>query len=511
MTTSELEGLRLELALLESELTARHRAEVRDNFYAFVRWAWSLVDPAPLDDGWYLAALCDHLQSLIDGRHPTRKLLINIPPRFAKSRTVAVLFPAWVWIKKPKHQFLCLSFDGDLALRDAVASRRLMVDPRYRALINAGEAWEFQGDQNNKSYYENTKGGHRISGAIGAGVTGKGADTIIVDDAHDTRDSPAEIEKTVKDFDAAIESRINDRRTASYVGVGQRVGIGDLTGHLRTQAPDQWDLLKLRFWYDEDKDDNGNVLPKPRTMLGFEDPRTVIGEVLLPVRYGPAEQAQIRAKGSHHVATQYQQDPTVLSGGIFKREDFGIYTRATMPKMFDGFLISVDLAFKGTPLQQVETINTGHSFVVLDFWGFSKSNAYLLDQARGQWDFERSVAAFKKHHELWTDIAGRDVKSLIEDKANGPALQSRLQGAIPMLVLVEPNGSKVDRAFACQGYVEGRNVWLPGDAPWLGAWLDEVCGFPNWPQNDRVDTMTQCLIHRFAKLNLVERFRLQTA
>ena len=57
---------------------------------------------------WHIDALCDHLESTLDGR--IRNLLVTMPPRAMKSLTISVFFPAWAWIKRPDLRFLFASY-----------------------------------------------------------------------------------------------------------------------------------------------------------------------------------------------------------------------------------------------------------------------------------------------------------------------------------------------------------------------------------------------------------------
>src|SRR5690348_12258780 len=99
---------------------------------------WPVVEPAvPLKWSWYIDAICDHREAVHHG--DIRYLLINIPPRHLKSTLVSVMFPAWEWIHKPTLRYLTASYAKPLAQRDAVRSRRLMMHPKYQALITARE------------------------------------------------------------------------------------------------------------------------------------------------------------------------------------------------------------------------------------------------------------------------------------------------------------------------------------------------------------------------------------
>lgn len=64
------------------------RTRLLRNFHAFVKHFWQYISPLPLDDAWYVKALCYHLQCVVldcdervDWAENGVNLLINIPPR----------------------------------------------------------------------------------------------------------------------------------------------------------------------------------------------------------------------------------------------------------------------------------------------------------------------------------------------------------------------------------------------------------------------------------------------
>jgi predicted phage terminase large subunit-like protein len=66
---------------------------------------------------------------------------------------------------------------------------------------------------------------------------------------------------------------------------------------------------------------------------------------------------------------------------------------------------------------------------------------------------------------------------------------------MPLPIGVTPKGDKKDRLLAHLGKIEGGQVYLPREAPWLADFLQEVLAFPNGKHDDQVDSMTQFL-HR---------------
>jgi predicted phage terminase large subunit-like protein len=87
---------------------------------------------------------------------------------------------------------------------------------------------------------------------------------------------------------------------------------------------------------------------------------------------------------------------------------------------------------------------------------------------------------------------------LIENKANGPAVEQSLRSKVSGIVLVEPQGGKVARANASAPLFEGGNVYLP-NLPWLEDYRLELSGFPFRKFDDRVDATTQALLRLSGK------------
>ena len=56
---------------------------------------------------------------------------------------------------------------------------------------------------------------------------------------------------------------------------------------------------------------------------------------------------------------------------------------------------------------------------------------------------------------------------------------------------LKPNLSKIDRFGKASLHIADGRVLLPTQAPWLDIFLNEVLGFPNIPDKDQVDSMTQ--------------------
>ncbi len=64
---------------------------------------------------------------------------------------------------------------------------------------------------------------------------------------------------------------------------------------------------------------------------------------------------------------------------------------------------------------------------------------------------------------------------------------------MPRSIGVKPEGSKRERMATQSPKIEGRQVHLPKEAPWLDSFLLELLAFPNGKHDDQVDSVSQFL------------------
>ena len=113
----------------------------------FVKQAWHIIEPeTELIWGWYLDAICDHLEAATNGN--IRDLIINVPPRHLKSLIVSVFWFVWSWIHYPGKRWVYFSYSNDLTIRDSVRSRALILSDWFQS--RWGDRFQLTGDQNQK-------------------------------------------------------------------------------------------------------------------------------------------------------------------------------------------------------------------------------------------------------------------------------------------------------------------------------------------------------------------------
>lgn len=461
---------------------------LKRNLHAYTKAMWHVAEPGrEFQDNWHIAAICEVLEAAT--RFELKNVVINIPFRCMKSLLHNVSWPSWVWAKHPERRWLCVSHKEDLAVRDSVKCRRVIESAWYQGMF--GHVYMLTSDQNAKSRYENNKTGYRMTGSVGGSVIGEGGDYRVLDDPHKTDISEsAEVrEGKLTWLREEFSSRFIDPKLNAQVTIMQRLNDRDMSGFLLAEKMADYHLcIPMRF---EEQRKVYSLNAAAPFVPTIEDPRSKEGELMWPTRFDEAAVIAMEYKlGDYGTAGQLQQRPSPRGGGIIKREKFRFYRRAERPAMelFDFIALSTDAAFKDT---------ASSSYVVTQAWGRKGVRNYLLEQVRERLSFTATVSCILNMRERVPAHV-----TLIEDKANGPAIIDTIREKIPGLIPVEPQGSKVARAEAAAPLIDAGCVWLPdptedADAAieyaWVELFIAEWCAVPNNAFWDQVDASDQYL------------------
>lgn len=433
----------------------------------FVECAWHVVEPATeYVPGWHIDAICDHLEAV--SRGDIRNLLINIPPRHAKSLLVAVFWPCWAWATQPSMRWLFSSYAQQLSVRDSLKCRRLILSPWYQGLW--GDRFTLTDDQNAKMRFENSETGYRIATAAGAAATGEGGDIVVVDDPHSAvgASSEAQRESTLVWWDETMSTRLNDAKTGRKVIVMQRLHERDLSGHVLDRGGYEHLCLPAEF-----EAENRCV-----TSIGWSDPRTEDGELLWPAKFGEKEIAERKSElGEYGYVGQFQQRPSPRGGGMFPVDRFVITPHAVNNR---------DIAASVRYWDKAGT-SGGGAYTAGVLMHRMKSGEYVVaDVVRGQWGALERERMIRQTAEA----DGRRVKVWIEQEPGSGGKESA-ENTIRQLAgfsvqADRVTGDKVSRADPYAAQVQGGNVTLV-QADWNRPFIGEHETFPNGQYKDQVD------------------------
>lgn len=439
----------------------------RRSLHDFIRLGWHVLEPAnPFVDGRHLHAMCAHLDAITRGE--LHNLVINVPPRHAKSLVVSVFWPVWEWLRFPERRWLYASYALSLSVRDSLKCRRLIESPWFQHRF--GDCFALTSDQNAKLRFDNDRMGYRLATSVTGATTGEGGDRIIVDDPHNVieAESDAARAEVVRWWDEAMSTRGNDPQTVAKVIVMQRVHEQDLSGHVLEQGG--YEHLCLPAEYE----------PTTQvTAIGWQDWRTAEGELLWPERFGAEDLERLkRALGPYGAAGQLQQRPAPRTGGMFQLQWFT--KEAAAPAQFEAVVRYWDkagaLPGKGDWTVGVLMGRTADGY----YW--------LLDVVRGQWPGDERNRVILETAK--TDaLRYPSMKTWIEQP---PGLAKESTDAVVRLlagyaVEADPvHRDKVERAAPVSDQLRAGNVRMLS-AEWNTPYLAVMCAFPAGAHDDDVD------------------------
>src|SRR5258705_81245 len=151
-------------------------ALLRNNFNCFLHRCMLTLNPgAPFMENWHIEAIAYQLQRVREGE--ATRLIINLPPRYLKSLTVSVIFPAFLLGHNPRLKIFGISYGTELSAKHAADFRAIVESDWYRRAFPNMRIWRAA-----ESDVFTTKRGFRRSTSVSAALTGLGGDILIIDD-----------------------------------------------------------------------------------------------------------------------------------------------------------------------------------------------------------------------------------------------------------------------------------------------------------------------------------------
>lgn len=395
------------------------------------------------------------------------RLLIIAPVRHGKSTAATHYGSSWLLTLMPHWNLLFGTYGANFAalwgerVRNTVAEMGASVGVRL-------------GSRTARNEWSTRQGGGMRSVGVGQKIAGRGADLLLFDDLVGSAQealSPVKQESIWQWWLGDFTSR-RQSMDMPMIGIGARWAENDHMGRLLrayeggpgTEGYEPWEILYLPAIWDG-MDWTGRR--KCEDPLGRE-----VGEALWPEKWSREWLDGIERSRPWWFASQYQGRPLPLEGGVFKTSMWP-YWRAPgdefnelgpvmagktekdpreLPEIVRA-LISVD----ANALADVQDLAKGKprsdtSVLVLGMDAAGKK--YVLDRRIGQLDIRGTVKAIRMMRKRYapgttiSKVLGLDLPPLavlIEAKANGPAVMSRLRRRGINCIPVTPIEGKVAR------------------------------------------------------------------
>jgi predicted phage terminase large subunit-like protein len=439
---------------------------VQTEFLAFAMKAFATLNKGrSLGNDKYLKLLARKLASVAAGNR--KRLVVSLPPRHYKTFMGSICLPACILAHNPSAKIVLLTYGQDLADKNAYAIRAILRSEWFKQAFHT----RIKKDRAKLVDFVTTDGGVVRSLSIQGGVTGLGADFIIIDDPVEIKDcdNAKRLERVNDLFDDEIQTRLDNPKKGYIVVIAHRISEDDLPGHVLQKGG--WKQLKLpliatcRRKYDLG---DGEVWERKK------------GELLRPDAFKQSDIQRLRCSKQPGFETLYQQNPAGPDRLRIKAEFFPAFSAADLQMGQSPVVLSIEPGQKGGPT---------NSFSVIQAWVF-KDGAYLL---LDQWREQASYPEFRSQAR-WFIRKYRPSAVLIEDTGQGPSLRAEIKPRNGMEVVpIIPVGDKVERLRRHRGAIRDGLVRLPEGAAWRAEFISEATQFPYGPFDDQMDALSQYL------------------
>lgn len=457
-------------ALTEAEVRLQTRDKAQKHFMPFAHHVYE-----NFIEGKHHRIIAEKLELVAQGK--LKRLIINMPPRHSKSELASYLMPAWFLGRNPRLKIIQATMNTELATRFGRKVRDLIDDPYYQEIF---PDTDLKPDSQAAGRWETSKGGEYFAAGVGAAMTGRGADLLIIDDPHSEQDA---LSSTA--YDHAYEWYTSGPRQRLQPGgaiiiVQTRWSKKDLTGRLLNEQAkdtmaDQWEVVEFPA-----------ILPSGNPLWPeFWDKNELLGvkASLSPVKWN----------------AQWQQNPTSEQVALIKRDWWRTWEKEDIPRL-SYVLQSYDTAFSKKETADYTAITT---WGVFDPDEDGTEHIILLDAKKDRYNFPELKEEAMEQYDYWEpDMI------LIEAKASGmPLADELLRINIPVTTYSpgrRKRGGGVDkttRMHMVAPIFEAGRVWAP-DKKFAEEVIEECAAFPNGEHDDLCDSMTMALI-RFREGSLV--------
>lgn len=429
----------------------------RADLYFFARWMFKQRRGYTWRRAPHHRAICDALMKVFRGE--SKRLIINIPPRYSKTELAVLMFIAWSIGQVPDAEFIHTSYSSTLASNNSAAVRGILQHEAYQEIFPAVKLADEA-----KAHWTTTEGGVMYAAGAGGTITGFGAGkmregfggAIVIDDPHKADEARSDvIRQGVLDwFSNTLESRKNDPDRTPIILIMQRLHEHDLAGWLLAGGNgEKWDHLCLSAWQDD-------------------------GTPLWPEKHAAEDLTRMETAAPYTFAGQYRQRPSPPKGGIFEPDQLQVVDAipAGVTQWMRGWDLGSTTEGDWTAGAKVGRLRDGR-FIIADMVrmreGPHKRDSAILNTANRDGNATRTSlpqdpgqAGKTQVLAMTTMLAGRSVHTSPE------------------------SGDKITRAEPFASQVNVGNVLMMRGA-WNDDLIEEMRLFPNGAFDDQIDALSR--------------------
>ena len=448
----------------------------------FSQWCWK-DDPDHKPNADFHREIYEILQykgELGEKFRETHRLHIEAPRYHAKTTAISVKYVLWRIGRNPNIRVVVISRTGALSQDiNREVRRNIENNPRYQRVFPEIEPDSPWGDERfqvkrSKIMKDATFYGTGLEGS----VTGIRADLLILDDPFDLNNVMTEGQRE------KVRNWIESVTVSILPPSGEMICVGT-----RWHEDDYWGTLLSKS-----VENDGNWVCKVYTAIeNYEDPPEK-WRLLWPEAWTWETLVQRREDiGSLRFKSLYQNDPSGLSGALFKHDWLTFYDPLIMTPEFTqnfDYVMGVDPAISESP----EADRTAIARIAHDV---DRGDIYVLDMYADRHDFPSQV----KLIEEWAlrrplpniQLGGRIRKVGIEANAYQQALSKTAYIRMLPVIEVRQKKNKDARMLGLQPHFENGRIKFPdpryGASSWWEQFQDEYLAYPRGRHDDMMDAL----------------------
>jgi predicted phage terminase large subunit-like protein len=431
----------------------------------------------------------------------TKRLMVFMPPRHGKSELISRYTPPWFLGRWPDKQVMLCSYADTFAASWGRRARDVMREfgpSVFGQTVNPETAGGAQWEVLNRR-------GIMVTAGVGGGITGKGADLMIIDDpVKNAMDAASQVIQQAQVDWWYTTARTRLMPGASVVLLMTRWHEADLAGRLiadwQDGTGDEWEIISLPAL--SEGRSSVSYPPSKSLDMGTDALGRAEGKALWPCKpdgtvvYDEAYHEQTKRANLYVFNALYQQRPSAAEGNLFMKKNFRYYTKEAATENGDR-LVRIhresgnevfDTAYKKAKFCTVDTAaseKTTADHTVVSTWVVTVNHDLLL------WERERE------------QFTGPDVKTLLKRVffAQRPGMiyvesavcalsiiEELIREGLPIIPL-SPDKDKVSRSLPMVARYGEHRVFHPLAESWVqDEWEPELLNFPNAMHDDQVDT-----------------------
>ena len=385
-----------------------------------------------IDDKHYLKNLCDTLQNFMDSEN--KILVINMPPRFGKSRT-ATNFVQWLLGRNNKLKIMTGSYNETLSssfakqVRDMIATERTQGMTVYNDIFPATKIKYGEASMNKWALNGSQVANYLATSPTGT-ATGFGADLIVIDDLIKNSEEAFNanvLEKHIDWFTNTMLSRTE--KGFKLIIIMTRWASNDLAGFILDNYED---VIHINY-------------------KAINEDGTALDENILSL-----EDFNFKTKNMDKaiVYANYQQEPIDLEGRLYK--EFKTYDKIPTEKI-TGIKAYCD------------TADTGEDYLCNIIYADCRDSAYVIDviYTKEPMEITEQLVA-ETYKKFGVNVA--DIESNNGGRSFGRTVEKLTQSMGNLKTIINTfhqSGNKYTRILLNSAWVVN-NIYMPVD--WANKW-----------------------------------------